>query len=101
MASDPTLKELLEESPAAWPWLVGAQAQTVEVIDSDIATITGAADKVLRVRDEPPWIHHVEFQSGPDASLPRRSNVYNAVLEHRHELPVRSTVVLLTRKANL
>jgi predicted transposase YdaD len=101
MENDATLKELLEESPAAWPWLVGAPAQTVEVIDSDISTITGAADKVLWVRDEPPWIHHVEFQAGPDASLPRRGNVYNAVLEHRHGLPVRSSFVLLSRKANL
>jgi predicted transposase YdaD len=101
METDATVKELLEESPAAWPWLVGAPAQNVEVIDSDVSTITGAADKVLRVRDEPQWIHHVEFQSGPDPSLPRRGNVYNAVLEHRHGLPVRSTFVLLSRKANL
>ncbi len=101
MANDPSLKELLEESPVAWPWLVGAPARDVAVIDSDIATITGAADKVLHVHDDPPWIHHVEFQAGPDASLPRRGNMYNGILEHRHELPVRSSFILLSRKANL
>jgi predicted transposase YdaD len=101
MSFDAALKELLEESPAAWPWLVGAPARDVAVIDSDIATVTGAADKVLHVRDEPPWIHHVEFQAGPDTTLPRRGNVYNAILEHRHGLPVRSSFVLLSRKANL
>ena len=101
MAFDPAMKELFEETPAAWPWLVGAPARDVEVIDSDIATITGAADKVLRVRAEPPWIHHVEFQAGADASLPQRGNVYNAILEQRHGLPVRSSFILLSRKANL
>ena len=101
MRFDATLKELLEESPAAWPALVGAPARNVEVIDADIATVTGAADKVLRVRDDPEWIHHVEFQAGPDGTLPRRANVYNAVLEDRHGLPVRSSAVLLRREANL
>src|SRR5207244_3527009 len=34
-------------------------------------------------------------------SLPQRCNVYNALLEHRHGLPVRTSVVLLRREANL
>jgi predicted transposase YdaD len=101
MRFDATAKELLEESPPAWPAFVGEPAKDVDVVDASISTVTGAADKVLRIRDEPQWIHHVEFQTGPDASLPRRINVYNAVLEDRHGLPVRSTVVLLRRDAHL
>jgi predicted transposase YdaD len=98
---DATLKGLLEASPSDWPVLAGLPRAAVEVIDADISTVTGAADKVLRVRGQPDWIMHVEFQSGPDRSLPRRTHVYNALLEDRHELPVRSLVVLLAPSANL
>jgi predicted transposase YdaD len=98
---DVTLKSLLEDSPADWPALAGVSATDVTVIDADIATLSGAADKVLRLGDEPPRIMHFEFQSGPDASLPRRMNVYNAALEDRHDLPVASVAVLLCSQANL
>src|SRR5260370_18188068 len=101
MRFDATLKDLLEESPTAWPNLVGQPARNVAVIDANVSTVTGAADKVLHIRDDPQWIHHVEFQTGPDGTLPRRTNVYNAVLEDRHALPLRSTVVLLRPEAQL
>jgi predicted transposase YdaD len=101
MPFDATLKGLLEESPADWAALAGLTAKNVEVIDADVSTFTGATDKVLRVRDRPEWILHVEFQCGPDASLPGRVHVYNAILEYRHDLPVQSVVVLLTPSAAL
>jgi predicted transposase YdaD len=98
---DVTLKALLEDAPEDWPLLAGVRDPHVEVIDADIATISGAADKVLRLHGPPPSILHFEFQASPDASLPRRINVYNAVLEDRHDLPVASVVVLLRPQANL
>jgi predicted transposase YdaD len=98
---DATLKALLEESPTDWPRLVGYSAERVTVIDADISTVGGAADKVLRVDGEPDWIMHLEFQAGPDAAKPRRLNVYNAILEDRHQLLVRSVLVLLRPEANL
>jgi predicted transposase YdaD len=98
---DVTLKSLLEDSPEDWPILAGVSERKVEVIDADVATISGAADKVLRLPGPPPWLMHFEFQAGPDASLPCRTNVYNAALEARHDLPVSSVVVLLRRQANL
>jgi predicted transposase YdaD len=98
---DATLKRLLEESPSDWPVLAGLPRTPVEVIDADISTVAGAADKVLRVRGSSDCIMHVEFQRGPDQGLPRRTHVYNAILEDRHELPVRSVLVLLTPSADL
>lgn len=98
---DATLKRLLEESPDDWPVLAGLPRAPVAVIDADISTVTGASDKVLRVRGRPDWIMHVEFQRGPDQSLPRRTHVYNALLEDRHELLVRSVIVLLAPSADL
>ncbi len=92
---DVTLKSLLEDSPEDWPILAGVHEPKVEAIDADVSTISGAADKVLRLHGPPPWLMHFEFQAGPDASLPCRANVYNAALENRHDLPVASVVVLL------
>lgn len=71
------------------------------VIDADVSTVSGAADKVLRVLSPPEWIMHLEFQAGPDTTLPRRTHCYNALLEDRHGLPVRSVLVLLRPESNL
>jgi len=98
---DATLKGMLEWSPADWPALAGYPAETVEAIDADVSTFSGASDKVLRVRGTPDWLLDVNFQSGPDASIPGRAHLYNALLESRHQLLVRSLVVLLTPRANL
>ena len=51
---DSTLKTLVEIEPEAWPTLLGRPTGPTEVIDADIATVSGAADKVLRVSAEPP-----------------------------------------------
>ncbi len=98
---DATLKMLLEESPASWPALFELPSGPATVIDADTSTVSGGADKVLRICGPPDWILHVEFQSGPDRSLPRRMHLDNALLEDRHGLPVRSAVLLLAPKANL
>jgi predicted transposase YdaD len=98
---DATLKALLEESPRDWPALAGFLTNRAEVVDADVSTVSGAADKVLRVRGSPDWIMHLDFQAGPDAIVPRRTHGYNALLEDRHELMVRSVVVLLRPEANL
>jgi hypothetical protein len=98
---DSTLKELLEDAPESWPNLVGRPGGTATVINADIGTVTGAADKVIRVSGPPDWILHVEAQAGPDASLPMRSHVYNVILSQRYGLPVHTVLLLLHRKANL
>jgi len=96
---DATLKELLEGSPDDWPVLLGLPRARADVIDADVSTFTGAADKVLRVRGQPDWILHLEFQSGPDESLPRRLHTANVLLDGRHGLLVRSVAVLLRPRA--
>ncbi len=93
---DPTLKALVETEPASWPALLGGPPGPTEVIDADIATVTGAADKVLRVSAAAPYLLHLEFVAGHDAAaLPRKLHVRNALLEDRHDLRVRSGVVVL------
>ena len=98
---DATLKGMLEQSPGDWPVLAGWPRAETDVIDADVSTFSGAADKVLRVRASPDWIMHMEFQAGPDISLPQRLQIGNVLLDDRHGLLVRSVAVLLSPKANL
>jgi predicted transposase YdaD len=98
---DPTLKALVETEPESWPDLLGCPAAPTDVIDADIATVTGAADKVLRVAADPPYLLHLEFVAGHDAAvLPRKLHVRNGLLEDRHELRVRSAAILLRPEAD-
>jgi predicted transposase YdaD len=98
---DAISKTLLELSPVVWPRLAGYVAEKAETIDSDTSTVSGAADKAIRVKGKPDWLMHVEFQAGPDASLPQRMNLDSSILEDRTGLQVHSAVFLLHRKANL
>jgi predicted transposase YdaD len=94
---DPTLKVLVEVEPASWLPLVGRPPAPVSPIDADISTIlSGAMDKLLRVRAGPDYLLHLDFQAGHDsARLPRRLRLYNAAQGYRHRLPVFSNAVLL------
>jgi predicted transposase YdaD len=92
---------LVETEPASWPVVLGRPTGRTEVIDADIATVSGAADKVLRVAAEVPYLLHLEFVAGHDvARLPRKLQVRNALLDDRHDLPVRSVVVSLRPQAD-
>jgi predicted transposase YdaD len=98
---DPTLKALVETEPESWPVFLGQPREPTEVIDADIATVSGAADKILRVSANPPYLLHLEFVAGHDtATLPRKLHMRNGLLEDRHELRVRSGVVLLRPEAD-
>ena len=85
---DAALKGMLEQSPRDWAALAGFPRREMSVVDADISTVSGAADKVLLVRDKANWLLHFEFQSGPDRTLPRRMHCYNALLEDRHDMAV-------------
>jgi hypothetical protein len=62
---DPALKTLAELKPADWLSLVGRRRCRVTVEDADIGTlIPGAADKLLRVHDNPEYLLHLNFESG-------------------------------------
>jgi predicted transposase YdaD len=81
--------------------LLGRPTGPTTVIDADVSTVSGAADKVLRVAAEPPYLLHLEFVAGHDAAaLPRKLLVRNALLEDRHETRVRSAAVLLRPEAD-
>lgn len=98
---DVTTKALLAAGPEAWLKLAGiAVTAPVVLIDSDVSTIAMDADKVVEVLSNPPWIVHVELQSGAEARLPLRIQRYNVVIEYKHAMPVLSVVVLLRPTAD-
>src|SRR5437868_5820726 len=98
---DASTKYLLQNRLADWLPLAGRTSSArVEIIDADLATVTAAADRVLRVHESPPWLLHLELQSSRDPDLVSNLHVYNALLERRHGPSVRTVVVLLRRSAD-
>ncbi len=98
---DAAVKGMLEYGPSDWPALAGFPGRKAKVTDADVSTVSAASDKVLRVRGKPDWLMDINFQAGPDASVPQRVHLYNTLLVDRHGLLVRSLVVLLAPRANL
>ncbi|WP_165226470.1 Rpn family recombination-promoting nuclease/putative transposase [Aquisphaera insulae] len=98
---DAILKEIFGEAPG--PLLAFFLRRPIGPAHSesaDLSTVTAEADSVIRVDDPQPWLAHVEFQANYDPTLPRRMLRYNALIHHRHELPVRSIALLLSRGAD-
>src|SRR5436190_23865688 len=98
---DSMLKDLLVRDPSGWVAFAGYPGSTAELIDADVSTVTAASDKVIHVASDPAWLLDLNFQRGPDASLPQRMHLYRGLLGYRHRLKVRSVAVLLTPRANL
>jgi hypothetical protein len=98
---DVTCKFLLEFRLPDWVPLSRRPANgPVEAIDADVSTVTAAADKVLRINADPPWILHVEPHSYHDLTLLDRAHLYNSVIEHRHNVLVWTLIVLQHPRAN-
>src|SRR5436853_286015 len=98
---DSTLKTLVERYPVDWLKFCGIEPHgSVSLIDSDVSTITASADRVIYVAEEQPWLANIELQARCDPGLPERTHFYSTVLSRRHNLPVRSVIVLLRREAD-
>ena len=98
---DASLKDLIESYPADWLSFLGlGTAAAVEAIDADVSTVSGAADKVLRIAADPPWLMHIELQAGAKSGLDEWLHWYNTLVGHRQRLPVRTVLVLLRPAAD-
>ena len=93
---DAVTRLLLENHPLDWLAMFGLDpGEGVQVVNSDLSTVTAEADKVLLIESPERWIVHVEVQSSYQKALPERLLRYNVLLNVRHEVPVHSVVVLL------
>lgn len=98
---DASVKDLVELAPEDWLVLAGYPKAPVRLIDADLTAVSRGADKVMRVEGVERYLFHLEFQSGHDAAkLPPKLNVRNGLLEDRHDLPVRTVVVVLRPAAD-
>ena len=93
---DVSAKELVWDDPAAWleRFAIGPRGP-VEVIDSDITTLTASADKVLRVGGPDPYLVDLEPHSYHDTGLTRTLWFRQVALDYRHDLPVLTVLILL------
>lgn len=100
---DATAKDLIETDPAGWVSFLGCAvpASAVHLVDADVSTVTTDADKVIRVDEPEPWVLHIDIQASWEAGLDRRLLRYNALLHHRHAVPVASVLVILRPSANV
>jgi predicted transposase YdaD len=99
---DPTIKTLAEVSPGDWLKLVRRRRKRVTVEDTDVGiVVSGAGDKLFRVHDRPPYLLHLDFESGHfQSGLPSRLRMYNSIFSYRHRCFVLSAVILLRPEAN-
>ena len=67
---DASTKYLIETRLADWLPLCGRTTTAeLEIINADLSTVTAAADRVLFVREDPPWLLHLELVSSRDDDL--------------------------------
>jgi hypothetical protein len=98
---DVSTKELIWDGPADWLERYGIGPRgPVDVIDSDITTLSAAADKVIRVGGAEPYLVNIELQSGHQTDLVETIWFRQAALFHRHRLPVLTALILMRREAN-
>jgi hypothetical protein len=98
---DVSTKELIWDGPADWLRRYGIDtAGGLEVVDSDASTLTAAADKIIKVNGEQPFLVDLEPHSYHDIDVVRRLWLRQAALDHRHNLPVLTLLILLYKKAN-
>ena len=77
---DAATKHLFEIDPNGWKRLLGLDITApLELVNPDVSTVTSAADQVLRVLEEMPWLIHAEFQASRDRWLPLRVHRYNVL----------------------
>ena len=78
--------------------LAGIPPGPSTALDTDLAT-TLQADRVFRIDGERPALLHLELEANPRLGIPRELMRYNALIDHQHDLPVHTVLILLRPKA--
>jgi hypothetical protein len=92
---DATSKFLIETRPEDWVAFLHLPLGPVELKETDMSTVTAAADRVLHVAAEQPYVLHLEFQGDTDDEMVERMLEYHVHIARRHQLPVESVLILL------
>jgi hypothetical protein len=98
---DVTTKDFLKRDPPSWmDYLHLNPGGPIQSIDTDVSTISAQVDQVYRVMGRRSHLIHVEMQSHRDSRLARRLWRYNALLDLKYDLRVRSVALLLRPEAD-
>jgi hypothetical protein len=96
-----TTKDMLQRDPPSWmAYLRLNPGGPIDVIDADVSTVPAGADQVYRIGGRRSHLIHIEMQSHRDWRLPRRLWRYNALLDLKYDLRVRSIALLLRPEAD-
>ena len=100
---DATLNTLIGVRPDDWAnyfaRLAGIPPGPSETLDTDLAT-TVQADRVFRIGGAQPAVLHLELEANPRLGIPRELMRYNTLIDHQHDLPVETVLILLRPKAH-
>ena len=98
---DVTTKDLLQRDPPSWMTYCRLNAaDTVQAISTDVSTVVAETDQVYRIGGRGAHLVHIEMQSRRHSKLARRLWRYNALLDLKYNLRVRSIAVLLRPEAD-
>jgi predicted transposase YdaD len=98
---DVTTKDLLQRDPASWMAYFRLNAVgPIQTIATDVSTVPAETDQVYRVGGRGSHLVHIEMQSRRHSKLARRLLRYNALLDLKYNLRVRSIAVLLRPEAD-
>lgn len=94
------MKHSITEFPQDWARLVGVREGVgVRLVDADVSVVSQAADKVLEVLAETPFLVDLEPHSYYDPDLDLRMFGYNGLLSRRHHKFVHTTLLALHPRA--
>jgi hypothetical protein len=107
---DATTKWLVDLRPADWLALIGMPGAVgtpldpeiePHLVDTDLAAITAAADRVIRVYEPAPELVDLEFLTGHHGHETAATMLlYSRLLTRKFALPVRSVIILLRPEAD-
>ncbi len=98
---DATTKTLVDSGPEDWLRFLDLPFTSCQVIDSDLATVSTEADRLIEVQGATPYVAHIEFQSGHDgATVPERLLRYNGIAVLKTGKPTLSFAILLKPEAD-
>ena len=98
---DVTTKDILKRDPPSWmAYLRLNPGGSLQVVDTDVSTVPAETDQDYRVVGRHAHLIHVELQSHRDSRLARRLWRYNALLDLKYDLRVRSVAILLRPEAD-
>jgi hypothetical protein len=82
-------------------WLSGEKIDAgISVVDSDLTTVNLTSDRLFRIEEESPWLLLVELLGYRDENIEGRLDCYSGYAEYKHNLPVRTIIILLAPTAS-